>query len=72
MANDLTYNLEVLANSSAEINQIAERLKQPSTELVNWVAEKYGESVNEMPSSIGEGQGDPRAAGCLSCKGDRR
>src|SRR5437667_4267020 len=54
MANYLTYDLEVLANSSAEINQIAERLKQPSTELVNWVAEKYGESVNEIAEHLRE------------------
>ena len=54
MANYLTYDLEVLANSSAEINQIAERLKQPSTELVNWVAEKYGKSVKEIAENLRE------------------
>lgn len=35
MSNWVDYSVDVLEGSPAEINQIAERLKQPSAELVN-------------------------------------
>jgi len=40
MSNWIDYTLDVLANSPTEINQIAARLKQPSAELVDWVAQR--------------------------------
>ena len=43
MSNWLDYELDVLASSPSEINQIAERLKQPSTSLLNFVADKFGQ-----------------------------
>jgi hypothetical protein len=39
MSNWIAYQLDVLARNPAEMNQIAERLKQPSEKLVSWVAE---------------------------------
>lgn len=51
MSNWIDYNLDVLAGSPAEINQIAERLNQPSSELANWIAERDGQPV----SAVGEG-----------------
>jgi hypothetical protein len=39
MSNWINYGLDVLACSPAEINKIAERLKQLSIELVTWAAE---------------------------------
>lgn len=38
MSNDTGYVLDVLATSPREINRIAERLQQPSFELLNWAA----------------------------------
>jgi hypothetical protein len=40
MSNWIDYKLDVLAGSPAEINQIAERLNQPSLELANWIAQR--------------------------------
>jgi hypothetical protein len=51
MSNWIDYNLDVLAGSPAEINQIAERLNQPSSELANWIAQRDGQPV----SAVGEG-----------------
>jgi hypothetical protein len=48
MSNWIDYGLDVLAGSPAEINQIAERLKQPSTELVAWAAGRSGEPTSEV------------------------
>jgi len=48
MGNWIDYRLDVLANSPAEINQIAERLNQPSQELIAWVAKESGQSANEV------------------------
>jgi hypothetical protein len=47
MSNWLDYEVDVLASDPHEINQIAERLKRPSSELVNWIAEQFGRSLSE-------------------------
>ena len=52
MSNWIDWDLDVLAASPAEINQIAARLKQPSAELVNWVAERWGEPTDEVADGI--------------------
>jgi hypothetical protein len=54
MSNWIDYNLDVLAGSSDEINQIAERLTQPSLELVNWIAERSGQPSNEVVDALKE------------------
>ena len=54
MSNWIDYNLDVLAGSPAEINQIAERLTQPSLELVNWIAERDGQQANEVTEGLKE------------------
>ena len=53
MSNWINYRLDVLANSPAEINQIAERLNQPSADLTKWVAKKH-QPVNEAAVGIRE------------------
>jgi hypothetical protein len=45
MSNWIDYNLDVLAGSPAEINQIAERLNQPSFALSGWVAQRSGQPL---------------------------
>lgn len=62
MSNWIDYNLDVLAGSTAEINQIAERLNQPSSELANWIAQRDGQPL----STIREG-----LKGLLDFKADR-
>jgi hypothetical protein len=52
MGNWIDYNLDILANSPTEINQIAKRLNQPSQELVSWVAGKFGQSANEVAEGL--------------------
>jgi hypothetical protein len=52
MSNWIDYELDVLAGSPAEINQIAERLKQPSTELVTWAVGKFGEPPSEVADNL--------------------
>jgi hypothetical protein len=47
MSNWLDCEVEVLESDPHEINQIAERLKRPSSELVNWIAEQFGRSLSE-------------------------
>ena len=54
MGNWIDYRLDVLANSPAEINQIAERLNQPSLELAGWIAQKDGHPVNEITGPLKE------------------
>jgi len=54
MSNWIDYNLDVLAGSTAEINQIAERLNQPSPELVNWIAERDGQQADEVTEGLKE------------------
>lgn len=54
MSNWIDYDLDVLAGSPPEINQIAERLKQPSTELVAWAAGKFGQPVSEINEALKE------------------
>lgn len=52
MSNWIDYQLDVMAGSPAEMNQVAERLNQPSQELTIWVAEKFGQSVNEVAAGL--------------------
>jgi hypothetical protein len=54
MSNWIDYNLDVLAGSPAEINQIAERLSQPSLELANWIAQRDGQPVSEVAEGLKE------------------
>jgi hypothetical protein len=54
MSNWIDYHLDVLANSPAEINQIAERLNQPSLELAGWIAQRSGQSVSESAERLKE------------------
>ena len=48
MSNWIDYRIDVLASSPDEINQIAERLNQPSLELAVWIAQRGGQPVNEI------------------------
>jgi hypothetical protein len=54
MANTIDQNLDVLASSPEEINQIAERLKQPSAELVNSLAQRFCEPASEVARFLAE------------------
>ena len=54
MSNWIDYSLDVLAGSPAEINQIAERLNQPSLELANWIAQRDGQPVNAVGEALKE------------------
>lgn len=52
MSNWLDYELDVLASSPSEINQIQERLKQPSTRLLNFVANEAGQPANDISGGL--------------------
>src|ERR1039458_1933413 len=52
MSNWIDYHLDVLASNPAEINQIAERLKRPSLELANWVAQRSGQPVGKVVENL--------------------
>ena len=52
MSNWIDYNLDVLARTPAEINKIAERLNQPSLQLASWIAQRTGESVDEVAENL--------------------
>ena len=54
MSNWIDCNLDVLAGSPAEINQIAERLNQPSLELAGWIARRDGQQANEVTEALKE------------------
>jgi hypothetical protein len=54
VANIIDYRLAVLATSPEEINRIASRLKQPSSELLNWVAKKHAWNPGEIAQSLTE------------------
>jgi hypothetical protein len=54
MSNWIDYNLDVLAGSPAEINQIAEKLNQPSLELANWIAQRDGQPVSGAAGGLQE------------------
>jgi hypothetical protein len=56
MSTWIDYTLDVLAGSPTEINLIAERLKQPSTELVNWASARFGEGdpLSEVAAALRE------------------
>jgi len=52
MSNWIDYKLDVLAGSPAEINQIAERLNQPSLELASWIAQRDGQPVSDVEEGL--------------------
>jgi hypothetical protein len=52
MSNWIHYELDVLAGCPTEINQIAERLKQPSSGLVDFVRERDGGRANEIAEGL--------------------
>src|SRR5690349_6059701 len=54
MANVIFYHLDVLASSREEINRIETRLKQPSTELVKWVARRGNQPEDEVATYLPE------------------
>jgi hypothetical protein len=54
MSNWIDYDLDALAGSPAEINQIEKRLQQPSAELVAWVAEKFGDPSSDVAHNLKE------------------
>lgn len=54
MSNWIDYRLDVLASSPKEINQIAARLKQPSSKLVDWVAERFHQQPSEAAAGLAE------------------
>jgi hypothetical protein len=60
MSNRLDYDLDVLASDPIEINNIAQRLREPSTELVGWMREQFGEPhVQEvLKERDGAGRGE--------------
>ena len=54
MANVIDYVLDVLATSPEEINRIAARLKQPSSELLDWFAKRGNCEPGEIAQSVSE------------------
>jgi hypothetical protein len=54
MSNWIDYDLAVLATSPFEINQIAERLKQPSTRQLNFMATESGQPVSQIIEGLKE------------------
>jgi len=54
MSNWIDYDLDVLANSPAEINQITGRLGKPSDELKNWLAKQFGQPLSEVTENLKE------------------
>ena len=54
MSNIIDYSLVVLAASPEEINRIASRLKQPSSELLDWIANRDNREPGEIVESLTE------------------
>jgi hypothetical protein len=52
MSNWIEYELEVLAGSPTEINQIEQRMKQPSTKLLDHLRRRFGEPVSEIGGEL--------------------
>jgi hypothetical protein len=52
MSNSIDYKLEVLASSPTEINQIGQRMKEPSTRFLNRWARRFGEPVSEVRGEL--------------------
>jgi hypothetical protein len=52
MSNWIEYDIDVLASSPSELNHISERLKKPSQELADWVAQKLGKEVTEVAENL--------------------
>src|SRR5215831_9666412 len=54
MSNIIDYSLDVLATSPEEINRIATRLKQPSSDLLDWVAKRDDCKPDEIAQFLAE------------------
>jgi hypothetical protein len=54
VSNWIDYTLDVLATSPEEINRIAARLKQLSSELLDWVAKKEGCKADEIAQQVAD------------------
>jgi hypothetical protein len=52
MSNSVDVRLDVLATSPEEINKIEAALQEPSTDLLAWVANKWGGSPNEIAADV--------------------
>jgi hypothetical protein len=52
MSNWIDYELEVLASSPTEINQIEQRMKQPSTKLLDLLPRRFGEDFSEVSGGL--------------------
>jgi hypothetical protein len=52
MSNWLDYDVEILASSPSQMNEIAERLKQPSTKLADFWANESGRPVKEITEGL--------------------
>jgi hypothetical protein len=52
MSNWIDYRIDVLANSPSEINQVAERLNQPSPEIAHWIAQRDGQPMSEIAEAL--------------------
>jgi hypothetical protein len=50
MSNWIDYDIDVLASSPTEMNRIAERLKKPSQELADWIAQ--GKEVSKIAENL--------------------
>jgi hypothetical protein len=53
MLNSVDYELDVLAGSTLEINEIEERLKEPSWKLISWVVEKFDHPFPGIAGGLG-------------------
>jgi hypothetical protein len=54
MSSSLDFDLEILTNSTSEMNQIAERLKRPSTKLADFVAKESSRPFEEIMEGLKE------------------
>ena len=54
MSNIIDYSLDVLATSPEEINRIATRIKQPSSELLDWISKRDNCKPDEIAQSVAE------------------
>jgi hypothetical protein len=48
----IDYYIDVLASSASEMKRIAERLKKPSQELADWIAQQFGEDVSGIAENL--------------------
>ncbi len=52
MSNWIDYKLEILAPTPREMNQIADRLDQPSQKLARWIAEQDGSPLDQVTAAL--------------------